>query len=90
MTITRTRTRTHVFVAFANPHLVCDLCHKPAPRWHNNTECGCTEESWLDPCSHNTEAVSVCPSWSPVDGCQCQEHLGRVDHPAALNGGEQQ
>lgn len=77
-----TFTRTHVYVSFANPFLVCDLCRQPAPRWHNNDKCGCTEECWLDPCSHNAEAVSVCPSWNPVDDCQCREHLGSVDHPA--------
>jgi hypothetical protein len=78
-----TRTRTHVFVSFANPFLVCNLCSKPVLRWHNNDKCGCAAECWIDPCSHNAEAVSVCPSWSPVDGCTCQEVLSSVDHPPA-------
>ncbi|KAF2774630.1 hypothetical protein [Streptomyces sp. OM5714] len=80
---TRTHTRTHVFVSFANPFLVCQLCRQPVPRWHNNSRCGCAEEPWNEPCSHNAGVTSVCPSWSPVDGCQCQEQLGRVDHPPA-------
>lgn len=75
-----THTRTHVYVTFANPFLVCNLCRKPVQRWHTNDKCGCEQECWIEPCSHNAEAVSVCPSWSPVDGCLCQEVLGKVDH----------
>lgn len=78
-----THTRTHVYITFANPHLVCDLCRKPVPRWHNNDKCGCTAGCWIDPCGHKAEAVSICPSWSPADGCQCKEHLGSVDHVLA-------
>jgi hypothetical protein len=78
-----TFTRTHVYVEFANPFLVCDLCRQPAPRWHNNDKCGCDASCWLDPCQHNAEAVSVCPSWSPVHGCCCKEFLGKVDHAPA-------
>lgn len=87
--MTTTHTRTHVYVTFANPYLICDLCRAWVTRWHNNDKCVCPEECWLEPCSHNAEAVSACPSWSPVDGCQCQQHLGRVDHgePPA-DGGE--
>lgn len=83
MAIVRTHTRVHTEITFANPHLVCDLCRKPVPSWHNNTACGCDEESWNNPCEHPVGVTSVCPSWSPVDGCQCLEHLGRIDHPAA-------
>ena len=82
-------TRTHVYVTVANPHLVCDLCRQPALRWHNDDKCGCDETFWNEPCGCQRAGVtSVCPSWSPVDGCQCKEHLGRVDH-AQPNGGEQ-
>jgi hypothetical protein len=77
---THTRTRTHVYTTFANPHLVCDLCRQPVPRWHNNTTCGCVDEFWNDPCGHTAGVTSVCPSWSPVDGCQCLQHLGKVNH----------
>jgi hypothetical protein len=75
-----TYTRTHVYVGFANPFLVCDRCRQPVQRWHNNDKCGCTAGCWLGPCGHTAEAVSVCPSWDPVDGCLCQEFLGKVDH----------
>lgn len=26
------------------------------------------------------QAISVCPLWSPIRGCCCQEERGRVDH----------
>lgn len=79
----RTHTRTHVYVSFANPYLVCDLCRQPVPRWHNHDKCGCDEPSWNDPCEHAFGIVDTCPSWSPVDGCQCKEALGSVDHGPA-------
>ncbi|KPC59607.1 hypothetical protein ADL27_63255, partial [Streptomyces sp. NRRL F-6602] len=56
---------------------------QPVPRWHNNDKCGCTASCWLDPCGHTAEAVSVCPSWDPVDGCTCRAVLGSVDHGPA-------
>ncbi|MDH6226234.1 hypothetical protein [Streptomyces sp. MJP52] len=81
--MTATHTRTHTFIEFANPFLVCDLCRQPVPRWHNNDACGCDTTSWNDPCGHPAEAISVCPSWSPLDGCLCLEFLGTVDHAPA-------
>jgi hypothetical protein len=82
MAITRTHTRTHTEVTFANPHLVCDQCKKPVPAWHDNDKCGCDESFWNEPCGHKAGMTSVCPSWGPIDGCRCQESLGRVDHAA--------
>lgn len=79
----RTHTRTHVYVSFANPYLVCELCHQPVPRWHDPDKCGCGGHDWNEPCGHPAGISDTCPSWSPVDGCQCQEVLGRVEHPAA-------
>jgi hypothetical protein len=32
------------------------------------------------PCEHHKGYSDVCPSWGPVDGCQCQAHLGHVPH----------
>lgn len=78
-------TRTHVFISFANPYLVCGQCQGPVPRWHNNDKCGCRERCWNDPCGHVAEAVSVCPSWGPVDGCTCREVLGSVGHKEVAN-----
>ena len=72
---TVTRTRTFTAITPANPHLRCE-------------QCGQRVESWLDkpgplenePCGHEADYRNDCPSWSPVDGCQCQEHLGHVPH----------
>lgn len=66
-------TRTHVYVGFANPYLVCSECGGKVPYWHNPERCGseCNETYFNHPCGHKAEAVSVCYSWSPVDGCRC-------------------
>jgi hypothetical protein len=69
--ITRTHTRTHVTIVFANPYLRCDQCHQPVPAWHDNTKCGCNAGFWSEPCGHSSGITSSCPSWSPVDGCSC-------------------
>lgn len=47
---------------FANPYLVCTHCRRPTI-WRsrgNNL-----------PCGHGADYVSLCPTWSPVDGCSC-------------------
>lgn len=80
MTIARTHTRTHVYITFADPYLQCDHCHQWVTSWHDDHRCGCGEGSWNMPCEHKPGVTSACPSWSPVDGCRCLEHLGRKDH----------
>lgn len=79
-----THTRTHVYVGFANPFLTCDDCGQPVHSWHDNQECGlgCGLPAINRPCNHAAGVTSVCPSWGPVDGCQCLEHLGHVPHAA--------
>ncbi|MFD1832431.1 hypothetical protein ACFSJS_22690 [Streptomyces desertarenae] len=78
-----THTRVHTYITFANPYLVCSACGQPVPRWHDDTKCGCAAGWWNDPCGHRADFDSVCPSWDPVDGCQCAEKLGHVPHPPA-------
>lgn len=78
-----THTRTHVHVSFANPFLVCDRCRQPVSAWHNPEACGCDASFWNKPCEHRAGVTSVCPSWSPVDGCQCAAVLGSVQHNPA-------
>lgn len=68
-----TSTRTHTFVSFANPHLLCDSCGEPVSRWHDPERCGCQSGLWNEPCRHLASATSACPSWSPVDGCRCPD-----------------
>lgn len=69
--MTTTHTRTHVYVEFANPYLGCDECGYQVRRWHDDSACGCDAGAWNEPCGHNVDVTSVCPSWSPVDGCRC-------------------
>lgn len=80
MTLTVTHTRTHVYIEFADPYLVCDLCHQPVPRWHDDDRCGCRDGFWNEPCGHQAGVTSVCPSWGPVDGCTCVRVFGEVLH----------
>lgn len=79
--ITRTHTRVHTFIEFANPYLTCDRCGAWVTGWHNNDECGCDDTFWNMPCRCERVGVtSVCPSWGPVDGCLCASILGKVEH----------
>lgn len=66
-------TRTHTYIGFASPHLVCDQCGQPVPKWHSDDSCGCDTPAYNLPCGHRAGSTSVCPSWSPVDGCTCPE-----------------
>lgn len=63
---------------FANPFLACDVCRRYITGATNVGQDGPTKNV---PCGHRAGATSRCPSWGPVDGCQCQEHLGEVPHP---------
>ncbi len=68
-TITRTYTRTHNTITFADPYKQC-------------LKCGGWVDGVLDapgppivtPCEHEGTYKDVCPSWSPVDGCSCHEY----------------
>jgi len=62
--------RVHVYRTFANPHMHCAECGVPVPRWHDPVRCRCDGNAYNWPCRH-LGTVSACPSWSPVDGCQC-------------------
>lgn len=73
MRISRTVTRTHVLVGYANPFLVCAECRKKVPYWHDPDRCGCNGEWYLHPCEHKADIISTCPSWNPVEGCICTE-----------------
>lgn len=61
-------------MTFANPFIVCADCARRVvdhPALSN------------EPCGHQADFNDLCPSWSPVDGCRCQAHLGYVPHPPA-------
>lgn len=79
-----THVSTYNAVLFADPYKVCN-------------QCGGWVDGVLDmpgvpltvPCEHRSGYTDVCPSWGPVDGCQCMEHLGYVPHRARpQQGGE--
>jgi hypothetical protein len=77
--LTHTYTRTHNVISYADPYKKC-----------------CTCGAWIDgaldgpgplilvPCEHQSDYDSVCPSWGPVDGCQCPSHFGHVPHDVRL------
>ena len=74
MTLTRTHTKTFNLIEFADPYKTCNMC-------------GAWVDGVLDarkpinmPCEHQTGYTDRCPSWGPVDGCQCVEHLGHRPH----------
>lgn len=64
--------REHVLSGLANPYLVCDICKQKVPYWHNPERC-CSDDFYNYPCGHQAGATSICPSWSPVDGCICKD-----------------
>jgi hypothetical protein len=80
--MTATHTRTHITITPANPFLVCGTCGERVADFHDG-RCGCGETRPLNlPCGHCGEYRSLCPSWGPVDGCQCADQLGYVPHPS--------
>lgn len=61
---------------YANPFLVCEECgHRVV-----GADVDADNRFLNVPCGHGADFNSACPSWSPVDGCQCLAVLGRVDH----------
>ena len=72
--------RVHITITPANPYLVCAVCGQRAEEFHD-PRCGCGLRGPVNfPCGHTADYQDLCPSWGPVDGCQCQEHLGYVPH----------
>ena len=75
-----TATHTHTVVRYADPFLICEECGLRAEGYVHSPGHEEDFENW--PCRHRAPIKSLCPSWSPVDGCRCAEVFGRVDHPA--------
>lgn len=76
MTIIHTRTVNTIDPA--NPYLVCDQCKAWVDHFSHTGEGQGPVRN--EPCGHVGGYSNVCPSWSPVDGCRCAEHLGHVPH----------
>lgn len=58
----------------ACPYLECDKCDG---RVEGLSSSGPPRNY---PCGDAVSYHSICPSWGPVDGCRCQEHLGYRPH----------
>lgn len=76
--LTHTYTRTHEAIKFADPFKVCNQCGG----WITGILSIPDGPDLTTPCEHEGGYIDICPSWSPVDGCLCVEHLGRVEHAA--------
>jgi hypothetical protein len=62
----------------ANPYKMCVQCQAWVTSFTNTVDGeGLTVNQ---PCGHTADYKNMCPSWSPIDGCQCQEFLGHVPH----------
>lgn len=77
-----TKTHTHVIVQFANPFMICVKCKQRVQGFVSGAyrDESCEHDFENYPCGHLSGIHSVCPSWGPVDGCQCLEQLGEVNH----------
>lgn len=70
----------------ANPYLTCVQCGAWVESFSNAG--GIEGPQVNQPCGHAADYKNMCPSWGPVDGCNCKEDLGRVPHgrpPTRLN-----
>ncbi len=75
-TLSRTFTRTYNSIDFADPYKLCNSCGE----WITGVLDMPIGPLIVLPCEHNRGYSDECPSWSPVDGCQCWEFLGRCAH----------
>jgi hypothetical protein len=69
-----THTTTYTITVPANPYLICSHCKKRVEGFVDRPG-----RVTLYPCWHS-EYEDICPSWGPVDGCSCVEHLGYRPH----------
>ena len=82
--IRHTSTHTYTVEHFADPFKKCRVCDEWVDGYVVAPEHDEEGENW--PCRHRGYD-DLCPSWSPVDGCRCAEHLGFVDHPVRPENG---
>jgi hypothetical protein len=73
-----TYTRTVHSIDPANPYLACAQCGGWIDHFTHTGDGEGPQEN--EPCGHASDYVNRCPSWGPVDGCQCAEQLGDVPH----------
>lgn len=75
------------YTTFANPFLACVVCGERAVGFMTAGVIidpldpdPVRTRNW--PCLHQVAVVSLCPSWSPVDGCACEGLVGDPNHSA--------
>lgn len=66
---------------FADPYKKCRKCGG----WIDGAFDGAGPLTLL-PCGHQSDYLDICPSWSPVDGCNCAWYTARnpdkaIKHP---------
>lgn len=61
-------------VQFADPYKKCRECKG----WVDGAKTG-PGPLIVIPCEHTSDYEDLCPSWSPVDGCNCAEY--NATHP---------
>lgn len=84
--MTHSQHQGHTEIKFFNPFVVCESCGVPVQSFHDGDECGCRECYWHNPCGHNSDPVTLCPSWNPRQGCRCVPEHGVADHdPSPLD-----
>ena len=73
----------HVVIKHENPYLVCGHCFNYIDGYiaHYGQVPRCVHQGLNSPCRHTSGYVSLCRTWSPVDGCQCMKTYGNVPHP---------
>lgn len=70
---------TYETIEFADPFKACTTCGKQVTAvllvgtGQARNRC---DGKWMGHIGY----TDTCPSWSPVDGCLCLEHLGYVPH----------
>lgn len=75
-----THTRTHLTMDYANPYIICVECKQRVTGHHDDRCCDQIKGFLNFPCMHRASIDTVCPSWGPVDSCQCIKHLGYKPH----------
>lgn len=73
-----TTTHTFTVVRYADPYLICTGCGERAEGYVHAPGHEEHFENW--PCRHRAVIHSLCPSWSPVDGCRCIHVFNHVGH----------
>lgn len=76
MRLTHTYTRTYNVTTFADPYKKCRQCGG----WITGALDKPHGPLIVVPCEHQAGYDDVCPSWGPVDGCECARFPWGVEY----------